>query len=355
MDKFEALFEGMDLNPEFKEKLKTIFLEAVEDKAAQVAAAAAAKEEDDEVEEVEDDDVVVVDEADGEGEEVPATETPEPADVLDILSKDPNFKRLVLAWDRKSPDFNRTEILRSFPAAFRDLQGNTLAEPLADMILDIFHAVTKDPAITTRVISALQSEADMEENVDMVTENIDRYLSYVAEEFMQENKLAVDSGIKTQIVESFIGGLKNLFVEHNMNVPEETDIVEKLNTKIDSISTKLNESYEKQIELKEENKKLQKVLNEQANDLAFMEITKDLPLTQIEKLKTLSESINYKDTQDFKTKLTVLVESVSGESSETKKILTEGELQVPVNTPEDKPAVDERVESYASMFRKKSE
>lgn len=158
-------------------------------------------------------------------------------------------------------------------------------------------------------------EADLEEKykemlddtIKSITEDletkIEDYISYVAEQWMKENELAIESGLRTELAEDFIHGLKNLFMEHYMEVPEDkVNIVDELSEKVLEIEEKLNESIE-------ENIKLKKSLVESKKHEVISSISEDLIDTQSEKLKKLAESVEFISEEDFMKKLEVIKEN----------------------------------------------
>ncbi|MCX8008163.1 MAG: hypothetical protein N3A54_00500 [Patescibacteria group bacterium] len=121
---------------------------------------------------------------------------------LEYLANDPEFRRLVTAWDRSNPDITRAQLLRSFPAAFKDLQGNTIAEPLLSFFLDILNAIVKDPALMQRVVRHFNTK-DEEESVEtQETEPMQEGFRFLkiftenAEEYLEKEKFVLDSGYK---------------------------------------------------------------------------------------------------------------------------------------------------------------
>ena len=145
-----------------------------------------------------------------------------------------------------------------------------------------------------------------------LTEKVDSYLSYVVEEWMKENEIALERGIKGEIAEDFISGLKKLFSEHYIDVPDEKyDVLEAQATKIEDLEKKLNEQIEKNVELNKDNadKTKNEVMAEVANDLAD---------TQKEKFAKLAEEIEWSDADSFKTKCETIKESYFGKKEEVK-------------------------------------
>ena len=149
---------------------------------------------------------------------------------------------------------------------------------------------------------------------DELVEKVDSYLSYVVEEWMKENELALERGIKGEIAEDFISGLKKLFEDHYIDVPDEKyNVLEDQASKIEELNKKLNESIEKNIELSKENGKYvrQSIIDEASKELAE---------TQKEKFNKLAEEIDYKNEEDFRTKVSTIKESYFGKKDSSGEI-----------------------------------
>ena len=149
---------------------------------------------------------------------------------------------------------------------------------------------------------------------DELVEKVDSYLAYVVEEWMKENELALERGIKGEIAEDFIGGLKKLFEDHYIDVPDEKyNVLEDQSSKIEELNKKLNESIEKNVELSKENGKLQR------QDI-IDEASKELAETQKEKFNKLAEEVEYSNEEDFKSKVATIKESYFGKKESTSEI-----------------------------------
>jgi exonuclease VII large subunit len=134
------------------------------------------------------------------------------------------------------------------------------------------------------------------------------------EEWMKENELALERGIKGEIAEDFISGLKKLFEDHYIDVPDEKyNVLEDQASKIDELEKKLNESIEKNVELSKENGKY-------ARQSIIDEASKELAETQKEKFNKLAEEIDYKNEEDFKTKVSTIKESYFGKKDSSGEI-----------------------------------
>jgi hypothetical protein len=146
-------------------------------------------------------------------------------------------------------------------------------------------------------------EAKLEEARSELAEKVDGYLNYVVEEWVKENALAIERGLKTEIAEEFMAGLKNLFIENYIDVPEEkSDILEELATEKESLEAKLNEEFEKSVEMKKE-------LDAFKAQQAFNESCEGLTSTQVEKFVGLSEGVEFETIDQYREKLETIKES----------------------------------------------
>ena len=148
---------------------------------------------------------------------------------------------------------------------------------------------------------------ELEENItatkEELTEKVDTYLNYVVEEWMKENELAIERGLKGEIAEDFISGLKQLFEDHYVDVPDEKyDVLEAQSEKISELENKLNEAIEQSVQMKKSNASLVK-------EQVVSEVTSDLADTEIEKFKSLIEDVDYSDEESYREKLGTLKES----------------------------------------------
>ena len=163
-----------------------------------------------------------------------------------------------------------------------------------------------------------ESEKELEESVDFIIDQVNRYLDHVVEEWMEENTLAVESGLRTEIAEEFIGNLKNLFQEHYIEVPEsKTDLVQELAEQVETLKAQINEVTEQNLELHQKQKGF-------AKKAIIEESCSDLSLTQQEKLKALVEDVEFTDEDQFIKKVNILKKSYfstkSGSATLTEEI-----------------------------------
>ena len=153
---------------------------------------------------------------------------------------------------------------------------------------------------------------DTETHKAELVEKVDSYLNYVVEEWMQENKIAIERGIKGEIAEDFIGGLKKLFEDHYIDVPDEKyNVLEDQASKIEDLEKKLNEEIEKNVELNKSNGELKK-------EEIIKKSSEDLTDVQAEKFNKLAEEVEYSNEEDFTAKVKTIKESYFGKKEEAK-------------------------------------
>jgi len=190
-------------------------------------------------------------------------------------------------------------------ALFAD--DSTISEDFKSKVSTIFEARVNDR------ISQIQEEieakyADMlEEAVSSVrndlTEKVDDYLSYVVEQWMEDNEIAIESGLRTELTDDFIAGLRNLFAEHYIDVPaEKVDLVDELAGKVEELEGKLNEEIERGVSFA-------KALVESRKNEVAREVCEGLTATQVEKIKSLAESVEFSTEDEYKTKLETIREN----------------------------------------------
>jgi hypothetical protein len=148
-----------------------------------------------------------------------------------------------------------------------------------------------------------EKEGEIDSFKDELAEKVDTYLNYVVEEWTKENELAIERGLKGEIAEDFISGLKQLFEDHYIDVPDEKyDVLEAQSEKISELEDKLNESIEKTVELT-------KVSSNLVREQVISEVSEDLADTEIEKFKSLTEDVDFTDEESFRVKLNTLKDS----------------------------------------------
>ena len=201
------------------------------------------------------------------------------------------------------------------------LEGEELSEEFQEKAKTIFEAAIKTKIAEVKSELQEQYEATIVEEVATVktelTERIDAYLEYVADEWMSENQLAVESGLKTEMTESFLTGMKGLFEEHYVTIPEDKyDVLESMVEKLDDMETKLNEQIEKNISLNGR-------LSEATAGGILDQVSEGLAQTQKEKLASLSESVEFESEAQYRDKLETLKESYFNSKKESSASKTE--------------------------------
>lgn len=187
------------------------------------------------------------------------------------------------------------------------VEGEELTEEFKEKASTIFEAAVKSKlrSEVERIEEAKTQEVAEEINRvrDELTEKVDAYMNYVVEEWMKENEIAIERGLKGEIAEDFISGLKSLFEEHYIDVPDEKyDILGTQSEKIDELEAKLNEQIEKTAAMKKQN-------NQLVRESVFAEVASDLADTEVEKFKSLAEDVDFTDEGSFRSKLDTLKES----------------------------------------------
>ena len=187
------------------------------------------------------------------------------------------------------------------------LGGEELSEEFKAKAKTIFEAAVKTRVAEAKAEIEASHAAKLEEEVAAakgeLTERVDNYLEYVSEEWFNENQLAVEHGLKTELTESFLTGMKSLFEEHYVSIPDDKyDVLESMVDKLDDMETKLNEQIEKNINLN-------KRLAESVADGILESVSDGLASTQKEKLASLAESVEFESENEYREKLEVLKES----------------------------------------------
>ena len=285
-------------------KLKTPSLAQVKDvvnKGAKPAEAmpAGMKEESEEVEE---DQEIVSEEETTEEEVVSEEETTEEEVVAEATDEtEEEVQETVEA------EFNVEEDVAAL------FSGEELSEEFQDKARTIFETTIKSKVEEVKEQIQVQYQAQLVEEVAAVktelTERVDSYLEYVAQEWLEENQLAIEHGLKTEMTESFLNGMKGLFEDHYVSIPEEKyDVIESMVDKLDEMESKLNEQIDKNVALN-------KRLVESTADVIFAEVAEGLAVTQKEKLASLAENVEFDSEETYREKLVTLRNSYFSESA----------------------------------------
>ena len=201
------------------------------------------------------------------------------------------------------------------------LAGEELSEEFQAKARTIFEAAINSKVAQIKEQLEAQFAEKFAEEVasakESLAERVDSYLEYVSDEWMSENQLAVDSGLKTDMTESFLAGMKGLFEEHYVSIPEDKyDVLESMVEKLDDMETKLNEQIEKNISLNSR-------LSESVAEGVLDQVSEGLAQTQKEKLASLSESVEFESEAQYREKLETLKESYFNQKTVSTQSKTE--------------------------------
>ena len=177
-----------------------------------------------------------------------------------------------------------------------------------------------------------------------LTEKVDGYLNYVVEEWMKENELAIERGIRTELVEDFMSGLKTLFTEHYIDIPEEkVDMVDDLFTKVEDLEKQLSEEIDRGVELQQE-------LSSFKKDDVVRKVTQDLADTEAEKVTKLAEGIEYENDEQYSEKLNVLKENYFPKTEAVTSEITEKDESI--EDTEKEVVLSEQMNYYSQAIKK---
>ena len=204
----------------------------------------------------------------------------------------------------EAPDYTEISIEEDVDAL---VAGEELSEEFKEKAKTILEAAVKGKVIQIKEVLDAEYESKLLEEVEEIkgalNERVDSYLEYVADEWFTENQLAVEGGLKEELTESFMTGLKSLFEEHYVSLPEDKyDVLESMVEKLDDMEAKLNEQVEKNVALNRR-------LAESSADVILADVSEGLAETQKEKLASLSESVEFASEESYREKLETLKES----------------------------------------------
>ena len=242
-----------------------------------------------------------------EGEVVEEEETTASAE--EVVSEEETTEEEVVTEEEEAPEaeYNVEEDVEAL------LAGEELSEDFQEKARTIFETAIKAKVATVQEELKAQYEATLEEEVSAIkselTERVDAYLEYVAEEWMTENQLAVEAGLKSEMTESFLTGIRGLFEEHYVTIPEEKyDVTAAMVEKLDEMEDKLNEQINKNIALNQR-------LAESVADVIFSEVCEGLALSQKDKLASLAENVEFDSEETYREKLVTLRKSYFPENA----------------------------------------
>ena len=243
-----------------------------------------------------------------EGEEISEDEAPATDEVVaeeetttdEVVAEEETTEEEVVA---EEEDY-KVDVEQDVQALF---EGEELSEEFQSKARTIFEAAIKEKVSEIKENLQTAYEQALVEEVasvrDELTERVDAYLEYVADEWIQENQLQVESGLKTEMTESFLEGMKSLFEEHYVSVPEDKyDVLESMVDKLDEMESKLNEQIERNVALNQR-------LAESNSDVILADVSEGLALSQKEKLASLASNVEFESETDYREKLAKLKES----------------------------------------------
>ena len=230
------------------------------------------------------------------------------------------------------------------------LEGEELSEDFQNKARTIFETAIKTKVVEIKEELNESYAAALVEELDTIkaglTERVDSYLEYVADEWLQENALQVEAGLKTEMTESFMEGMKSLFEEHYVTIPEEKyDVLNSMVEKLDEMEDKLNEQINKNVALN-------KRLSESAADVILADVSEGLAVSQKDKLNSLAENVEFDSEDKYREKLVTLRESYfptnPGTPKDKPENLSEGTASVPQKQ------VSGSMEAYMQSFGRMS-
>jgi hypothetical protein len=199
------------------------------------------------------------------------------------------------------------------------LAGEELSEEFKEKAQTIFESAVKQKVAEELDVIEAAYAATLEEELSRINEelssNVDDYLNYVVEQWTAENEVAIEASLRSELTEEFISGLRNLFAEHYIDVPEDkVNVIEEMGNKVEELEQKLNEEIERNVALS-------KMLNESYTNEILLNACDGLTDTQAEKLKSLAEGIEYSDVREYAQKVSVLKENYFSTSVKSDNVL----------------------------------
>jgi hypothetical protein len=276
-------------------------------------------------------------------EESNAKNATQKQDAAQVASKKPN----VTTAKATAPEASHLSGVKEDVDAL--LNGEELSEEFREKATTIFEAAVLSRVAAEKAVLEEAYESKLQEEVETIkeglVEKVDGYLGYIVEQWVQENELALESGMKSEVMESFVEGMKSLFAEHYIEVPEERfDILGDMQEQLETLEAKLNEQLEKNVEMAKE-------INEAKRIASIEESSAGLPDTDAEKFKALAEEISYDSAEGFSTKLQTIRENYFG----GKKVIAEVNSVVtdtPVETLNETAPIDPSIKRYLSALDK---
>ena len=296
-----AVTKPTDSNPDATKKVKPVSGDAQQKSAGAADAMPKLKEEQDET----------VEEGSEEIKEASKDEDEKKEMATDMDKKKDMKEPMKASYKKEETEDETIDVSADVDALVKD---EDLSEEFKSKAATIFEAAVNSKVKEAKKKMHAGYEEKLKEESEKakseLVEKVDSYLAYVVEEWMKENELALERGIKGEIAEDFISGMKKLFEEHYISVPDEKyDVLEDQASKIESLEKKLNEEIEKNVELN-------KVKSEKNRTLIVKDMSEDLADTAKEKFNKLAEEVEYTNEEDFTAKIKTIKESYFGAKKE---------------------------------------
>ena len=249
--------------------------------------------------------------------------------------------------ERKTITADDIDLTEDLNAIFGE---NDLSEEFKSQVTTIFEAAVVSKINEEIELIEQEFNAKLEESVveiaEELTNQIDSYLDYAVDNWMQENELAVERGIKSEITEEFIGGLKQLFEDHYIDVPEEkVDLVDSLADRVEDLEEKLNEAIETNIELNS-------IVEDYQRDELVNEATADLTSMESEKLRGLSEGVGFEDVDQYRQALDTLKENYFPRTSKGGAVQLDEEAEISENGIVEEAPRNAAMASYVNVLKR---
>ena len=242
-----------------------------------------------------------------EGEVVEEEETTASAE--EVVAEEETSEEEVVSEEEQAPEaeYNIEEDVEAL------LAGEELSEDFQEKARTIFETAIKTKVAEVQEELKVQYETTLEEEVSVIkeelTSRVDAYLEYVAEEWISENQLAIEQGLKAEMTESFLTGMRSLFEDHYVTIPEEKyDVTTAMVEKLDEMEDKLNEQIKSNVALNQR-------LAESVADVIFSEVCEGLALSQKDKLASLAENVDFDSEDNYREKLATLRNSYFPENA----------------------------------------
>ena len=297
--------------------------------------------------ELEDNQEVVAEDEVTTDEVVAEEETTEATEEQEVVAEEETSEEEVVAEEQVEEE--KIDVEEDLNALVAGLE---LSEENQEKARTIFEAAIKAKVAEMKEQVKAEHEDNLVEQVasikDELTERVDSYLEYVADEWVAENQLAVEHGLKTEMTESFLVGMKSLFEEHYVTIPEEKyNVIESMVDKLDEMEAKLNEQIEKNVSLN-------KRLAESVADVIFADVAEGLALSQKDKFASLAENVEFESEESYREKLATLRKSYFPENAGIQRDESENLSEEKESAEYQAPVVGASMERYLQTLSKVS-